>query len=141
MRGLHDKLEDASVAERREILVQHLGARPLLLVEWKQLLRDAGCVDLHVEDWSDYSGPFRPVVIGPFHDLARMHARTINRAAKKLLECNHPMAIIEVHAAEDLMWQVAQVGMNMSRVDSFAGSTSRRSSLCWALYMTPCLDS
>lgn len=58
-------------ALRREQLVEHLGARPLLLVEWKQLLRDAGCVDLHVEDWSDYSGPFRPVA-GPFHDFAKI---------------------------------------------------------------------
>lgn len=58
--------------ERREILVQHLGARPLLLVEWKQLLRDAGCVDLHVEDWSDYESPFRPVIAGPFHDFAKI---------------------------------------------------------------------
>jgi SAM-dependent methyltransferase len=61
-------VEDA----RREILVQHLGTRPLLLVEWKQHLRDAGCVDLHVEDWSDQSGPFRPAVAAPFHDLARL---------------------------------------------------------------------
>jgi len=58
--------------EAREALVQHLGARPLLLVEWKQMLRDAGCVDLHVEDWSDYSGPFRPEPVGPFHDLSRL---------------------------------------------------------------------
>ena len=47
-------------ADRKEQLVQHLGARPMLLVEWKQLLRDAGVVDLHVEDWSDYASPFRP---------------------------------------------------------------------------------
>lgn len=59
-------------AERREALVQHLGARPLLLVEWKQLLRDAGVVELHVEDWSDYSSPFRPAVIGPLHDFTEM---------------------------------------------------------------------
>jgi SAM-dependent methyltransferase len=58
--------------DRREILVQHLGARPLLLVEWKQLLRDAGCVDLHVEDWSDSASPFRPAIQGPFHDLAKI---------------------------------------------------------------------
>jgi SAM-dependent methyltransferase len=58
--------------ERREILVQHLGARPLLLVEWKQLMRDAGVVDLHVEDWSDYHSPFRPAVTGPFHDIAQI---------------------------------------------------------------------
>ncbi len=57
---------------RREILVQHLGARPLLLVEWKQLLRDAGVVDLHVEDWSDHSSPFRPSPGSAFQDLARI---------------------------------------------------------------------
>jgi SAM-dependent methyltransferase len=56
----------------REDLVEHLGARPLLLVEWKQLLRDAGVVDLHVEDWSDYAAPFRPAVTGPFHDIAEI---------------------------------------------------------------------
>jgi SAM-dependent methyltransferase len=59
-------------ASRREILVQHLGARPLLLVEWKQHLRDAGCVDLHVEDWSDNAGPFRPAIAGPFGDLSQL---------------------------------------------------------------------
>lgn len=58
--------------DRREVLVRHLGARPMLLVEWKQLLRDAGCVDLHVEDWSDYASPTRPAVGGPFHDIARI---------------------------------------------------------------------
>lgn len=57
---------------RREILVQHLGARPMLLVEWKQLLRDAGVVDLHVEDWSDQPSPFRPELAGPFPDFARI---------------------------------------------------------------------
>ncbi len=40
-------------ADRREAIVESLGMRPLLLVEWKQLLRDAGVVDLYVEDWSD----------------------------------------------------------------------------------------
>lgn len=57
---------------RRDILVQHLGARPLLLVEWKQLLRDAGVVDLSVEDWSDQPSPFSPLVGQPFHDLAEL---------------------------------------------------------------------
>jgi SAM-dependent methyltransferase len=58
--------------ERREILVQHLGARPLILVEWKQLLRDAGVVDLTVEDWSDAPSPFRPAAGGPFPDFAEI---------------------------------------------------------------------
>jgi SAM-dependent methyltransferase len=40
----------------REDLVQRLGLRPRLLVEWKQMLRVAGLVDLVVQDWSD-GGP------------------------------------------------------------------------------------
>ena len=27
--------------------------RPRLVVEWKQMLRDAGVVDLQVQDWTD----------------------------------------------------------------------------------------
>lgn len=59
---------------RREILVQHLGARPMILVEWKQLLRDAGVVDLTVEDWSDAPSPFRPTAGGgaPFPDFSEI---------------------------------------------------------------------
>ena len=37
----------------RELLVERLGLRPHLLVEWKQMLRDAGVVDLQVQDWTD----------------------------------------------------------------------------------------
>jgi ubiquinone/menaquinone biosynthesis C-methylase UbiE len=37
----------------RELLVERLGMRPHLLVEWKQMLRDAGVVDLQVQDWTD----------------------------------------------------------------------------------------
>ncbi len=59
---------------RREILVRHLGARPMILVEWKQLLRDAGVVDLMVEDWSDSPSPFRPAgrTAAPFPDFAEI---------------------------------------------------------------------
>lgn len=59
-------------AERREILVRHLGARPMILVEWKQLLRDAGVVELTVEDWSRAPSPFRPSAGGPFPDFAEI---------------------------------------------------------------------
>jgi SAM-dependent methyltransferase len=41
--------------EAREPLVERLGLRPHLLVEWKQMLRDAGVVDIQVQDWT--SGP------------------------------------------------------------------------------------
>ena len=42
--------------EDREALVERLGLRPRLLVEWKQMLREAGLVDITVQDWSD-GGP------------------------------------------------------------------------------------
>lgn len=57
---------------RREVLVAHLGARPMILMEWKQLLRDAGVVELAVEDWSDAPSPFRPSAGGPFPDFAEI---------------------------------------------------------------------
>jgi ubiquinone/menaquinone biosynthesis C-methylase UbiE len=40
-------------ADARRLLVDRLGVRPHLLVEWKQMLRDAGVVDLQVQDWTD----------------------------------------------------------------------------------------
>lgn len=57
---------------RREILVRYLGARPMLLVEWKQMLREAGVVELVAEDWSDRPGPFRPRTATPFPDFAQI---------------------------------------------------------------------
>ncbi len=41
--------------ETRELVVERLGLRPFLLVEWKQMLRDAGAVDLQVQDWTSGS--------------------------------------------------------------------------------------
>ena len=40
----------------RELLVERLGLRPHLLVEWKQMLRDAGVVEVQVQDWTS-GGP------------------------------------------------------------------------------------
>jgi hypothetical protein len=50
--------------ERREAVVEALGVRPLLLVECKQLLREAGVVDLYVEDWTDAGGGRHPGPLG-----------------------------------------------------------------------------
>ena len=44
--------------DRRQILIRHLGAPPLVLVGWKQALREANVNDLQVEDWSDQAFPF-----------------------------------------------------------------------------------
>jgi ubiquinone/menaquinone biosynthesis C-methylase UbiE len=57
---------------RRQILVRHLGARPMLLVEWKQMLRDAGVVELVTEDWSDKPAPYRKRLRTPFPDFAEI---------------------------------------------------------------------
>lgn len=39
--------------ETREPIVERLGLRPHLLVEWKQMLRNAGVVEIQVQDWTD----------------------------------------------------------------------------------------
>jgi ubiquinone/menaquinone biosynthesis C-methylase UbiE len=44
--------------DRRQMLIQHIGAPPLTLVAWKQALREANVADLRVEDWSDQAFPF-----------------------------------------------------------------------------------
>ena len=57
---------------RREVLSSHLGARPLMLVELKRILRESGVRDLHTEDWSDEETAFRSQVTKPFPDFAEL---------------------------------------------------------------------
>ena len=49
---------------RRESIVRMLGVRPMLLVEWKQMLRDAGAVELHIEDLTDLTWAPRQPLLG-----------------------------------------------------------------------------
>lgn len=37
----------------RELIVERLGLRPRMLVEWKRMLRDAGLVEIEVQDWTE----------------------------------------------------------------------------------------
>lgn len=62
--------------ERRAILARHLGARPLMLVELKQLLRESGVRNLHSEAWSDDKTAFRPQVKKPFPDFQELFSLT-----------------------------------------------------------------
>ncbi len=57
---------------RQAALTHRLGARPLMLVEWKRILRDVGVVDVHIEDWSDSETSFRPRVDKPFPDFSEV---------------------------------------------------------------------
>ena len=58
--------------DRQRVLSEHLGARPLMRVEWKRLLKDAGVVDVHAEDWSDDDAAFRSRGVTPFPDFAEI---------------------------------------------------------------------
>lgn len=57
---------------RRAVLSDHLGARPMMVVEWRRLLREVGVEDVHVEDWSDEETAFRPEAVKPFADFAEI---------------------------------------------------------------------
>lgn len=57
---------------RQRVLAEHLGARPLMMVEWKRRLKSVGVADLHTEDWSDEETSFRPRIAKPFPDFAEM---------------------------------------------------------------------
>jgi len=58
--------------DRRRILSSHLGVRPLMLVEWKRLLLEAGLEGLHTENWSrEESGRGSPASM-PFPDFAEL---------------------------------------------------------------------
>ncbi len=57
---------------RRRVLSEHLGARPLMLVEWKKGLKEAGVAELHTEDWSGEETAFRPRAAKPLPDFTEM---------------------------------------------------------------------
>ena len=76
--------------EAREMLVERLGLRPHLLVEWKQMLRDAGVVEIQVQDWTTggpsggrTSGAFRAVSDAPeltWQEKAQIVGRALRRS-------------------------------------------------------------
>lgn len=58
--------------DRRAVLSEHLGARPMMVVEWRRTLREAGVEDVHVENWSDEETSFRSEAVKPFADFAEI---------------------------------------------------------------------
>lgn len=60
----------------RRLIAEALGVQPFLLVEWKQILREAGVVDLYVEDWSDAAPSLRnPSAIGVLAESGSLRDR------------------------------------------------------------------
>lgn len=58
--------------QRKKVLSDHLGARPLMAVELRRILMDAGVKELHTEDWIDSTTAFRGAVKKPFPDFAEL---------------------------------------------------------------------
>jgi ubiquinone/menaquinone biosynthesis C-methylase UbiE len=58
--------------DRQRVLSEHLGARPLMVVEWKRLLAAAGVEEVHTENWSDSETSFRGGFVKPFPDFAEL---------------------------------------------------------------------
>lgn len=58
--------------ERQRMMAEYLGAPPMMLVEWKRLLREAGVSGLHTEDWSNEETAFRPHIAKPFPDFSEL---------------------------------------------------------------------
>ena len=72
--------------QRGAELIERLGVRPQLVVEWKQMLRAAGITDLVVEDWSDSAASEdQPSVLGGLAELFtfRGKLRLLPRAWKR----------------------------------------------------------
>lgn len=57
---------------RRDILARHLGAQPLMTMEAKKILRDAGVHRLLTEAWTDDETAFRGRAPKPFPDFAEL---------------------------------------------------------------------
>jgi SAM-dependent methyltransferase len=57
---------------RKRVLSDHLGARPLMVVELRRILMDAGVGGLHTEDWIDVDTAFRSKASKPFPDFAEL---------------------------------------------------------------------
>lgn len=62
-------------SERRAAVAEALGLQPHLLVECKQLLREAGVVDLYVEDWTDVGSGRHPGPLGVLLDGGSLRDR------------------------------------------------------------------
>jgi ubiquinone/menaquinone biosynthesis C-methylase UbiE len=57
---------------RQGILTDHLGAKPLMTVELRRILLEAGLRDLHIEDWTEGGPASRSRALKPFLDFAEM---------------------------------------------------------------------
>jgi len=103
---------------RREILGQHLGCRPMMVVEWKRLLRDAGVEGLRTEDWSDEETAFRPQITKPFPDFSELFTFTeklgiLRRARRRWGWVAVAKALARVREVHSLLTQERVLGLDL----------------------------
>jgi ubiquinone/menaquinone biosynthesis C-methylase UbiE len=105
--------------QRREVLIQHLGASPMVLVEWKRALREANVVDLHVEDWSDEAFPFlvRGRSFTPLAELSSLFDKVsiLHRAWRRWGWRGLKGAISREHEVRKLLGTERTIGVTLIR--------------------------
>jgi SAM-dependent methyltransferase len=63
-------------AERRDSVIERLGLRPLMVVEWRHILWEAGVTEVQVEDWSGSGGwPRKLPVVGGLTQLFTLRGK------------------------------------------------------------------
>ena len=103
---------------RREVLSLHLGCRPMMVVEWKRLLRDAGVEALHTEDWSDEETAFRPQITKPFPDFSELFTfreklGILRRALQRWGWVSVGTALARVREVHKLLTQERVLGLDL----------------------------
>ena len=103
---------------RRDILSRLLGCRPITMVEWKRILRDAGVEGLHTEDWSDEETAFRPRISNPFPDFIGMFTFTeklgiLRRARRRWGWAGVRTALARAREAHRLLTRERLLGLDL----------------------------
>jgi len=103
---------------RREILSEYLGCHPIMVVEWKRFLRDAGVEGLHTEDWSDEETAFRPQITKPFPDFAELFTFTeklgiLRRARRRWGWVGVRAALARAREVHNLLTQERVLGLDL----------------------------
>lgn len=105
-------------SEPRKVLIEHLGVTPFLVVEWKQMLREAGFVELAVEDWSDAEASFRqPSVVKGLTNIFswRDKLSVFYRAARRWGWRELPAVVARQRQVVRLLLQERVLGLSVIR--------------------------
>lgn len=122
---------------RQDVLSAHLGARPLMLVQLKRILRSVGVRDLHTEDWSDEETAFRRRVTKPFPDFTELFSLPeklgiLRRAWKRWGWRGLKVAVLRERQVHRLLTRERIIGLDLllgtkaGRPEKDAGDGTRR---------------